>query len=150
MRKALCKPRVPYLLASSVLVAVMSLGCAQSLGGGGVDQASEDQTPVTQAGTTVQENPTVGEETPSSQESTAQRTHGGGQIEITMQQGQGQQRQGAREESPAGQQGAQQTITVRITGSEGLSFSGRVAVLKNCGAYRGPYPRSMRSLSAAP
>lgn len=126
MREALWKPHVPYLLVFGILLAVMAVGCAQSPGEGGGDQTSEDRTTVTQADTTAQEETTVGEETTTSvQESTSQRAHGGGQIEITMQ-GEGQRRQGAREEAPASQQGEQQTITVRITGTEGLSFAGRI------------------------
>ncbi len=138
MRQALWKLYMPYyLLAFGILLAVMAVGCAQSPGEGGGDQTSEDGTTVTQAGTTAQEETTVGEETTNDQESTSQRAYGGGQIEITMQgQGQAQRRQDAREEAPA----SQQTITVRIMGTEGLSFAGRIGSAQALRRVQGSVP----------
>lgn len=101
MRKALWKPpgTLYFFLAFGVLMAMITIGCAQDGGSA--------QTTVTEEGLTA-------EETTPDEGSTAQRTQGSGQEETTQ------------EEQPSDQQGEQQTITVRITGTEGLSFVGRV------------------------
>lgn len=134
MRKALWEPfGVPYLLALSVLVTVMAVGCGQN-GDGGDTQPSDAQTAVTEAGMTA-------EETTAGEESTTQKKQDGGQDEATRDQGQAQQRQGAREEGSSDrQQGEQQTIMVRVTGTEGLSFAGRVGTAQDRRRAQGRVP----------
>ena len=140
---------VPCLLAFGVLVVMMALGCSQSPEEGGGDQTSEGHTAATQGGTTAQattqeetttgQKSTTGEETTSSQENAAQQQNdsqqdqGDGQIETTTQGQQGQQNQ------QQGQQ-PQQTITVRVTGTEGLPFSGRVGSAQGLRRVEGSVP----------
>ena len=132
MREALCKPLgVARLLTLGALVAVMLVGCAQN--GGGEDQPSDEQTAVTETGMTAQE-------TTAEEESTTQRTQDSGQEEATQDQGQAQQRESAREERPSDQQDERQTITVRITGTEGLSFAGRVGTAQDRRRVQGSVP----------
>lgn len=121
MREALRKPLgVPCLLAFGVLVAVILAGCAQN--GGGEGQPS-DETTVAEGGmTTPQEETTAGQQT------TTQRTQDGEQEDTAQDQEQAQQQEDAREEPPSSDQppGEQQAIAVRITGTEGIAFAGRV------------------------
>lgn len=118
MREALWKPLgVPYLLAFGVLIAVVTAGCAQN--GGGEDQPSDGQTAVTE------------------------RTQGssGQEEETTQDQRQPQQRESTREGRPSSeQQSDQQTITVRITGTQGLTFAGRVGTAQDLRRVQGSVP----------
>ena len=168
MRNILWEPwklRVPCLLAFGILAAVMVFGCSQSSEEGGGDQTSKGQTAVTRGGTTAQATTqattmeattgkaTTVEETTNRQENDAQQQNngqqqenaarenqggqdrGGGQIEITMGGQPGQQNQ------PGQQQGQpQQTATVRIVGTEGLSFSGRVGSAQELRRVEGTVP----------
>ncbi len=133
MREALWKPLdVTRLLTLGALVAAMLVGCAQN--GGGEDQPSDEQTAVTaERGMTAQE-------TTAEEESTTQRTQDSRQEEATQDQGQAQQRESAREERSSDQQDEQQTITVRITGTEGLSFAGRVGTAQDRRRVQGSVP----------
>ena len=152
MRPALWKqlgPRVPCLMASGILVAIMALGCSQSPEEGGGDQTSEGQAATTRGGTTAQatiqattqeattgRKATAGQETASSRENASQRQNnsqregGGGQ---SGQQSQQQQRDQKSQQS-------QQTITVRVTGTEGLPFSGRVGSTQGMRRVEGSVP----------
>lgn len=136
MREALWKLLgVQYLLAGSVLIAMLTVGCTQN--GGGDGQPSGGQTAVTEGGDMpAQEETTVGKG------GTAQRTQGdSGQEETTQDQRQTQQRESAREERPSDQQqDNQQIVTVRITGTEGLSFVGRVGTAQDQRRIQGSVP----------
>lgn len=157
MSEALRKSRVPGLLAFGVLMAVMAFGCSQNGGVGGGDQTSESRTSADRTsgartaatgGTTTQETTaqeTTDQQQPTDQTTTdqqgegaqqqnnAQQNQGGGQVEITVPQ-QGQQ-QGQQQ-----QRGEQRTVTVRITGTEGLSFSGRVGSAQDLRRVQGTVP----------
>lgn len=138
-RRALWKqlnPRVPRLLVFGVLAAMMSLGCAQSPEEGGGDQTSEGQTATTQGDTTAQatiqattQEATTSSQENASQQNNSQREGGVRQTESTMQQQQNQQDQQSR-----------QTITVRVTGTEGLPFSGRVGSVQGMRRVEGSVP----------
>ncbi len=161
MRKTLWRFHVLYLMAFGVLVAMMAFGCEQSAQEGGGEQTSEDRTASTQAGTTAQEM--AGETT--RPESTTQRTESGGE-ETTQEQPSQQQRQQAQEQAQQraeqqqqqaqqqqrqapqqGQQGQQQqqgdkqTIMVRIAGTEGVSFTGRIGSAQDLRRVQGSVPK---------
>lgn len=139
MREALCKPLgVARLLTLGALVAIMLVGCAQNRGG--EDQPSDEQTALTETGVTTQQ------ETTAEEGSTAQRTQERGQEEATQDQGQAQQRESVREEQPSDQQGERQTITVRITGTEGLAFAGRVSTAQDRRRVQGSVPEEYEVL----
>lgn len=133
MKKALWKTSgVWHLLVLGVLMAMITVGCAQNDGG---DQPSGGQTAVTEPSMTTAQETTAGEG------STTQRTRDGDQGNATTQeQGQTQQRESVREERPSDQQGEQQTITVRITGTEGLAFAGRVSSAQDRRRVQGSVP----------
>lgn len=133
MKKALWKTSGAWhLLVFGVLMAVITVGCAQNDGGG---QPPDGQTAVTEPSMTTAQETTAGEG------STAQRTRDVDQEDTTTQgQGQTQRQESAREERPSEQQGAQQTITVRITGTEGLSFAGRVSTAQDRRRVQGSVP----------
>lgn len=124
MKKGLWKTSgALYLLAFGVLMVEITFGCAQNDGG---DQPSGGQTAVTE------ERGTIAEETTAGKGSTAHRTQEDDQGDIaTREQGQTQRRESAREEQPSNQQDEQQTVTVRITGTEELSFAGRVGTAQD-------------------
>ncbi len=73
--------------------------------------------------------------------STAPRTQNGDQGDTTTrEQGQTQRREDAREERSPDQQDEQQTVTVRITGTEGLAFAGRVNTAQDRRRVQGSVP----------
>ena len=131
------------------VIAVAVFGCSQSSNGDGGDQTSESQTEATKRETTTQSTTkattqeaktTTGRKTTTAEENAEQQEQDGqnqgGQVEITMQGGPGQQNQQQEQQ----QQGVQQTITVRITGTEGLSFSGRVGNTQKLRRVEGSVP----------
>lgn len=140
MREALWKPlSVIRLLALGTLVAMILVGCAQNENGNG--QPPNEQTAVTETDMTEQETTAdVGD-----LGNTTQRTQDGDRGDTTTQeQGQTQQQESAREERPSDQQGEQQTITVRITGSEGLAFAGRVGTAQDRQRVQGSVPEEYK------
>ncbi len=149
-----------YILVIGVLIAMAVLGCSQSSNEGGGDQTSRGQTSVTQGETTVQattqEETTTGQKTTTASEETtsdqgdaeqqdnaaqqgndAQDQGGGGQVEITMNAPPGQQNQQPQRQ----EQQPQQTVTVRITGTEGLAFTGRVGSTQELKRVQGSVPK---------
>ena len=134
MKKGLWKTSgAPYLFVFGVLMAMITAGCAQNGDGGG--QPSGGQTAVTEERGTTAEEATAGEE------STAQRAQNSDQGDTTVrEQGRTQQRQSTREQQPSDQQGEQQLITVRITGTEGLSFAGRIGTAQDRRRVQGSVP----------
>jgi outer membrane biosynthesis protein TonB len=167
IENSLWKSRLPYLMMFGILLAIATFGCSQSSEEGGGEQTSKDQTMTTQAGTTMQEAP---QETTAAGGNTAARstqdTQGGAQEQSTKEQPSQQQRQQAEQQAEqqrqqaqqqqqqAQQQGQQQsqqqqqqnqqdqrqTIIVRITGTEGLSFSGRVGSAQELKRVQGSVP----------
>ncbi|CAN5804184.1 hypothetical protein BH23ACT11_BH23ACT11_18560 [soil metagenome] len=109
--------RTNHLAACCLLFAVMAVGCAQNAEEaleGPATEASEERTTATRAGTTVQATTVVGA-------TAAQRTK----------ENQGDTRQ----------QTVQQTITVRITGTEGLAFTGRLGSTQGLRVVDGSVPK---------
>ncbi len=137
MRQAFCKTSLLYLfylLALGALVAVVAAGCAQE----GGEQGARDQTGGTAKGgttrveTTRAETATAGENPAKSltREETVQAT-----------QGRKQQRRSVREgSSPDRQRVERQTVTVRITGTEGLAFAGRAGSDQDVRRVQGSVP----------
>lgn len=126
MRKASWRFRVPYLLAFGVLVTAATLGCTQGQDGGGDaggdTTAAEDQAAATQMETTAEETTAR----------MSQTTRGGGQQETTQEEQQEQTRRpDTRGGTTADGQGELGTVTVRVTGTEGLAFTGRVGSARN-------------------
>lgn len=141
-----------YILTFGILVAIIALGCSQSPGEDGGNRTAGNTAETQQATTgpttrTTQEETTVeqkttaeekeqgnagqssedqqrdsGQDNNDQQESGQQNQGGGGQVEITMNAPPGQQNQQAQQQ---GQQNLQ-PVTVRVTGTEGLSFTGMV------------------------
>lgn len=142
-----------YILAFGVSLAIIALGCSQSSGEDGGDRTARDTTESQQATTTgpttrtTQEETTIEQKTTTEekeqgnagqnsedqqrdgdrnnndqQEGSQQNQGGGGQVEITMNAPPGQQNQQAQQQ---GQQNLQ-PVTVRVTGTEGLAFTGMV------------------------
>lgn len=68
-----------------------------------------------------------------------QQGQGGGQVEVTVQ-GQPPQ-QGQQQGQQQDRQGQQQTVTVRVTGTEGVSFSGRVGSSRGVRRVEGSVPQ---------
>lgn len=143
---------LPSLCAAFVLGALLSataLGCSQSPQESGGERAGgRDAT--TQAGTTPQKETTApGEATqaPSEQQRQKAREQAQRQQEQARQQRQQaqqrdqqqSQRQSRQERDQQGQQG-QQTVTVRVTGTEGISFSGRVGSSREMRRVEGSVP----------
>lgn len=121
-----------YLVVFGVPMTMVTLGCAQNDGGG---QPPGGQTMLTEAGVTAQETTASGGRT------IVQRTQDSDRGDTTTQeQGRTQQREGAREKRPSDQPGERQTITVRITGNEGLSFAGRVGTAQDRRRVQGNVP----------
>ena len=124
MRQAFCRTSLLYLfylLALGALVAVVAAGCAQE----GEEQGAQGQTGGTAKDGTTGENP--------AKSLTREET-----VQVTQDR---EQRQSVREDtSPDRQQVERQTVTVRITGTEGLAFAGRVGSDQDVRRVQGTVP----------
>jgi outer membrane biosynthesis protein TonB len=165
IENSLWKSRLPYLTMFGILLAITTFGCSQSSEEGGGEQTSKDQTMTTQAGTTMQEATAAGgntaarstqdiedgvqEQSTKEQPSQQQRQQAEQQAEQQRQQAQQQQQQQAQQQKQQKQsqgqqdqqQGQRQTIVVRITGTEGLAFSGRVGSTQELKRVEGSVPK---------
>ena len=142
------------LLTLCTLLAATAFGCAPGQDEGSGDQtstgqASGGQTTVARTATTTQAGTATGAETTPRQETTRQAPREEQQARQQQQaQQQRQQAQQEREEQQAqgqqqgrqGQQGHQETIIVRVTGTEGLSFSDRVGSTQDLQRVEGSVP----------
>lgn len=165
IENSLWKSRLPYLMMFGILLAITTFGCSQSSEEGGGEQNSKDQTMTTQAGTTMQEatqeaaaggntaarstqdiEDGAQEQSTKEQPSQQQRQQAEQQAEQQRQQAQQQQaqqqgQQQSQQQQQQNQQDQRQTIIVRITGTEGLSFSGRVGSAQELKRVQGSVPK---------
>ena len=139
MRRVFRITSLLYLLVIGVLVAVITTGCTQE-GGEGGNQGAQDQTGTTGKGGTIRVETTAVEENP-----TTRLTR-----EETAREEQSRtQRRSTREDNFPGQpRNEQQTVTVRITGTEGLSFAGRVGSARDLPHVQGSVPEEYEIPSA--
>lgn len=132
-RKALWEPGVLLVLIIGVFLTLTAAGCSRSSGDG--------QRAVTQQGTMVGETIT-GERT------AAQRTSGDEQEKTTHDRQEiirKQERRGGQKAAQAGgsssdERDGEQSITVRVTGTEGLSFAGRIGGTRDLKRVEGSVP----------
>ena len=156
MRENLRKLRLSYLITFGVLLVAIVSGCSQGAGEG--EQTSEDRA-TTSAGTTAQS--TVRETTAAGGGTTAQGVQetpqektGEGQPSQQQRQQAEQQRQQAQQQQQQNQQKskpARPTATksasptagrnVRITGTKGLAFSGRLGSAQELKRVEGNVPK---------
>lgn len=155
-----------YILTFGVSLAIIALGCSQGSGEDGGDLTARDPAKTLQATTTeatiqtTQEETTVEQETTAeekeqgnaNQNSEAQQSGGqnnngqqedvqqnqgsGGQVEITMNAPPGQQNQQPQQQD----QQPQQPVTVHVTGTEGLAFTGMVGSSQGLERVEGTVP----------
>lgn len=152
-KRNLCRfrnSRMRYLVVCCSLFVVMAFGCSQNTESqGGGEETSGDQTTATQAGTTLQETSVAGDTVVQSpqeetQEQTVQQQQGQQQRQQDQQQQQAQQQQNQQQDQQQRNQDQQQdkqTITVRITGTEGLAFSGRLGSAQDLRRIEGSVPK---------
>lgn len=124
MRKALPRADVLFVAIIGISLAMIAVGCYEG-------SEDEGQTAVTKKGAAVGE-PTAGER------GAEQRT-GRGEQEVARKQRQSE-RETPREGRPSDGRNGEQAIVVRVTGTEGLSFVGRIASAQELKRIEGSVP----------